>query len=98
MVIYEVTSVIRLDLIEAYERYMIEHHIPELIATGCFHSAEFTRTTPPGRYCIFYKAPDQAALDRYLSEHAARLRADVAAHFPEGMEFSRDIWTVIREF
>ena len=50
----------------------------------------------PGRYRIRYEAPDRAALERYLAEHAARLRGDFAAHFPAGVELSREVWDALQ--
>lgn len=93
MVIYEVTAVVRPDLTDAYEAYM-RRHIPELLATGCFEGASFARSTA-NRYRIRYDARDQQALDRYLADHAHRLRADFVEHFPAGVEVSRENWQTL---
>ena len=55
MIIYEVTAVVEARLAETYERYMREHHIPDVLASGCFERAELTSATP-GRYRIRYQA------------------------------------------
>jgi len=94
MVTYEVTSTVRADLCEAYERYMRERHVPDLLATGVFAGASFGRSAP-GRYRTRYEARTRADLDRYLAEHAARLRAHVKELFPEGIELAREEWTVL---
>lgn len=94
MITYEITASVRADLVDAYERYMCERHIDDLLRTGMFAGASFTRAAP-GRYRIRYEAQDRAALDRYLTEHAPRTRADFAAHFPEGVELSREEWEVL---
>ena len=39
MVTYEVTTTVDPRLVEAYERFMRQVHIPDLLATGCFHGA-----------------------------------------------------------
>jgi len=91
MVTYEITTRVDLSLVERYEGYMRERHIPDLLATGCFEAATFTRAEP-GRYRIRYEAPTEAALQQYLSAHAPRLRADFAANFPSGAEVDREIW------
>jgi hypothetical protein len=93
VVTYEVTAVVRADLIDGYEAYM-RRHIPELLATGCFERASFARSTV-NRYRIRYDARDQQSLDRYLAEHAQRLRADFVEHFPEGVDVSRENWQVL---
>lgn len=94
---YEITATVRPDLVESYEAYMLERHIPDLLATGCFESASLERASA-GRYRIRYEAPDRPTLDAYLDEHAARLRADFAAHFPEGVEVAREIWERVQRW
>jgi hypothetical protein len=96
-VTYEVTTTVEPALVEAYERYMRVTHIPDLLATGCFHGAAFTRSAP-GRYRIRYQAPAEADLERYLAEHAARLRDDFAAHFPRGITVSREVWVALQSW
>lgn len=93
-VTYEITTVVEPDLVERYERFMRATHIPELLATGCFHGAAFTRSGE-GRYRIRYEAPTEAALDRYLAEHAPRLRDHFAAQFPRGITVSREVWLTL---
>ena len=94
MVTYEVTAVVRPQLAGDYERYMREQHIPDLLATGAFVAASFSQAGP-GRYRIRYEAADRAALERYLAEHAPRLREDFLRHFPEGVELSREVWETL---
>lgn len=94
-VIYEITAEVRPELVEKYEDYMRNRHIPDLLATGYFRVAAFTRSAA-GRYRIRYEAFSQAALDKYLERNAARLRADFTAHFPAGVELSREVWEVVQ--
>jgi len=96
VVTYEVTAVVRPDLVDSYEAYM-RRHIVELLATGRFVAATFSRTTGH-RYRIRYEARDQQSVDRYIAEDAPRLRADFAEHFPKGVEVSREIWETIGEW
>jgi Domain of unknown function (DUF4286) len=97
MVAYEVITIVEPDLVEAYERYMRRHHIPDLLATGCFHAAELARAAP-GRYRMRYEAASQADLDRYLDEHAARLREEFVSHFPRGVTAAREVWVAIQRW
>lgn len=96
MITYEITATVQADLIESYENYMIDRHIPHLMETGCFATAIFSRNN--ARYRIRYEAHDREALSRYLKEHASRLRDDFADHFPTGIELSRDTWDVLTAF
>lgn len=94
MVIYEITASVREQFIEAYEKYMWEQHIPDLMATGHFARAEFTRGEN-GVYSIRYLAHGRLDLENYLHNDAERLRADFASHFPSGVEVTRAIWDVL---
>jgi len=97
MVTYEVTTIVDPRLVDAYERYMRQVHIPDLLATGCFHGAALTRSAV-GRYRVRYEAPTEADLERYLATHAMRLREDFAAHFPEGITASREVWVALQSW
>ena len=94
---YEVAADVREDLRDAFERFMTERHIPDLMATGCFGEAHFERSAPGG-YRTRYEAHDRAALDRYMKEHASRLRDHVAETFPDGITFEREEWETLANF
>jgi hypothetical protein len=88
---YEVT--LRLEdpsLREAFEAYM-PGHVADVFATGCFVEAHFERGGE-GLYRSRYAVVSQQELDRYLAEHAPRLRADFHEHFPAGVVLSRTVW------
>jgi hypothetical protein len=93
---YEVVLTVRADLVAAWEAYL-PGHTEDVMATGCFEAAVIERTDD-GRYRCRYTATNQAMLDRYLTEHAPRLRADALAKFPDGVETSRVVWTSVRHF
>ena len=97
MVVYEVTVQVEPELREAYERYMTEQHIPDVLATRAFTRAVFEKATA-GRYRVRYEAPAQDILERYLEEESPRLRDDFARHFPSGIEAVREVWTEIGSF
>jgi hypothetical protein len=94
MLTYEITAEVEPELAQRYESYM-RGHIPALLATGCFQAASFNRAAP-GHYQARYEAPDRAALERYLAEHAPALRADFSAHFPAGVTIRRAVWEAIQ--
>ena len=97
MIRYEVTVLVRADLRDAFERYFIAKHIPEILATGCFLDIRFDRADS-GAFRTVYHAATRADLDRYLTEHTARFRADLGRDFPEGITPSRENWTEIRSW
>jgi hypothetical protein len=95
MVFYEVTAEPREEIREAYERYMRDKHVDDVLATGCFTGARFC-VTQEGRYRASYIAASRDELDRYLETHATRLREDFATHFPDGIALSREVFEVLR--
>ncbi len=97
MLIYEVTADVQQDLADEYERYMIERHIPDVIASGCFGGASIVKTGS-SRYRIAYWVADDATLKRYLDEHAPALRSDFARRFPRGVELSREVWHTLHRW
>ena len=92
MLSYEVT--IQLDdpsLANALESYMRGGHVAEVLATGCFLDGHFEQSAP-GIYRTRYSVASQEDLDRYVEEHAPRLRADFQEHFPSGLRVTRAVW------
>lgn len=88
MITYEITATVRDDLIDAYERYMRDRHIPDLMGTGSFAGASLSRSSP-GCYRIRYEVRGREELDEYLAKHAPRLRRHFTETFPSGVELSR---------
>lgn len=93
-VAYEVSVTVRADLVARFVAYMRETHIPDVLATGCFAGAALERAGD-GRYRTRYVARNATALEQYRAMHAARLRADFGAHFPEGASATREEWTPV---
>lgn len=97
MIIYEVTTEVTPAGIPAYERYMRDTHIPDVLATGCFVSATIARSIP-GRYRISYSARNMDVLDRYLSTHAPQLRDDFASHLGSSVQVTREVWSELQRW
>lgn len=95
--IYEITALVPTEMTEEYEKYMRERHIPDLLATGYFRFAYFTRSAG-NRFRVQYHARSQSALDEYLQIKAESLRADFLAHFPDGVEITREVWEVLQSW
>lgn len=96
-VTYEITAEVREDLCEKYEQFMIKRHIPDLMATGAFLGASFSRSAL-GRYRIRYEAHNRESLDNYLASHAPRLRQHMNESFPDGVTINREEWNILATF
>ncbi len=90
MIVYEVYIKVQAGLIEQFETYMEERHIPDMIETGFFFGADF-KILSDGNYRVSYQCKDKATLDEYLNTDAERLRKDFIKNFQEGIVVSRKI-------
>jgi|GEM_PF-652729 len=93
MIVYEVTAEAESSLAPNFERYMVEKHIPEVLATGKFESMTFAGRD--SKYRITYLLKDTSMLDRYIAEDADILREDLKQHFPSGITLTREVFEVI---
>ena len=90
MIIYQITAIVREDLVESFEEYMTDEHMPDVVATGFFESAEMT-SAEDCHYIIKYRARTREMLGTYLETRADGLRKDFSSKFPVGVEVERDI-------
>lgn len=97
MTLYEVTLQVDPPLAGAVESHMRRHHIPAILATGCFRRIRFDRASP-ARFRTSYEATSTADLDRYLREHAPRMRTEFQAEFPDGVTLTRETWTELESW
>lgn len=96
MIRYEVTLECSTETAPALERWMRNRHIPEVLATGCFTGAHFDEAD--GRFRTVYQAAARPHLDRYLAEHADRMREQFRQHFPDGVAVSRETWEELQSW
>ncbi|HMU33313.1 MAG TPA: DUF4286 family protein [Pyrinomonadaceae bacterium] len=90
MFCYEVTAAVEDRLRAEFEDYMLAKHIAEVLETGCFVRARFSRSGD--NYSTAYMARDMAEIDRYLENFTQAMRDDFMVHFPAGIELSRSIY------
>lgn len=102
-VIYEVSlSVDR--AIETEYRAWLDAHVREMRALPGFEAAtvhDVIEPAPPaGRFalCVSYRLRDREALDAYLREHAARMRADGEARFGGRFDAARRVLQANAEY
>jgi hypothetical protein len=91
MISYEVTLQAQPQIAASVESFMTESHIPQIFGTGCFREIRFSRASA-GRFRTAYQASTQADLDRYLQDHAPRLRAEFQGRFADGVSITRETW------
>jgi hypothetical protein len=78
-IIYNVTIKVEASISEAWLQWLQQEHIPEVLATGCFHRARTVRLLEVDEsegptYAVQYEASSRADYNRYIERHAVTLR------------------------
>jgi hypothetical protein len=94
-VVYEITVRVEPEIRADFTAFMINGHVPDLLATGYFSSATIASDETTLR--ISYIARSRMELQKYLDEHASRLRAEVIERFPGGFQINRREWQLTAE-
>jgi quinol monooxygenase YgiN len=100
MIVYEVRASVEQAIAGEY-RAWLEPHIREILAIAGFARAELLVEDGEPGYTVFsvrYHLASREALERYLREHAPRLRADGMARFGERFSTSRRVSELVSEF
>ncbi|ULQ55270.1 DUF4286 family protein [Flavihumibacter rivuli] len=79
MYIYNVTLKIDWSIQEAWLKWMVEEHMPEVVGTGCFSSSRLLRLievddSDGPTYAAQYHAETKSDYNRYITIHADKLR------------------------
>ena len=86
MIVYEVNLAIDAEIIDDY-RAWLQPHVAEMLCLPDFVGAIIFEVLDPApapgeiALCVQYTLVDRAALDRYLIEHAPRLRGEGTDRF-----------------
>lgn len=95
-VVYEVNLDLDADIADAYLVWLDEHIETMCALPGFVGASVYEVVEPPAdpgrqRLSVHYTLDDQAALDAYLRDHAARMRADGEARFGGHFRASRRV-------
>lgn len=95
MIVYEVNLSVDWSIADEYRTWLAEHVRAMLALPGFVDAQRFDVLQPPdagrAQFCVQYRLRDAAALDRYLAEHAAAMRADGANRFGERFSATRRV-------
>jgi len=101
MILYNVTVSVDQDVHEEWLRWMIEVHIPDVMATGHFVENKVMRIEAFEEggitYAIQYLAPSRADYDTYQAHHAPRLQQDVLLRYPGKFAAFRTVMEVLHQ-
>ena len=82
MIVYNVTSKVTWDIHNAWVKWMLEEHIPEVVATGCFTSGQLLKLLEIEEedgptYTAQYFAATKQQQEEYVQQYATALRQKV---------------------
>lgn len=93
-IIYEVNVSVDATIIDAYQAWL-KDHVAQILALPGFIGASVYRVADASaervELCVHYSLQDEAHLQRYLAEHAPRLRADGLARFGGQFQATRRV-------
>lgn len=102
-VVYEVTLHVQAAIADEFAHWL-HGHVRDMLALPGFLDARVVRQLepPPAEgevaWTCSYRLRDQAALDAYLAEHAARMRADGQQRFGDRFRATRRILAVVGDY
>ena len=101
-IVYNVTVNVSDEVHDEWVAWMQEVHIPEVLATGIFTSAQFLRVhafEQGGKtYATAYTAQSMERYERYLREFAPQLRAKSEAAFGDHVHSFRTMLEVLASY
>ena len=81
MVLYNVTIVLEPSITEDWKTWMMEVHIPDVMATGCFKEYKMSqvkddRNPDQTTFAVQYLCESHEVLDRYQKQYAPKLQVE----------------------
>ncbi len=103
MLLYQVRVDIDQEREEAWYSWMVDAHIPEVLASGCFSGANIGKidgNSRPGfrAYLIQYECDSRETFDRYNKKAAPALQRDHAERFGGAFHANRTVVEVLRTY
>jgi hypothetical protein len=103
MILYSVSVVVPVDLADEWSSWMQSIHIPDVMATGIWKEARFSRVHEPvlDSHVTFqtqYLCDSYDDFDRYRAEYAPALQAHHNELFGTQVMATRSVQEVVAEF
>lgn len=100
-IIYNVTVKVAEHLAEQWLQWMLHEHIPEMMETACFKQYRVARLlevddSEGPTYAVQYHAASMEIYQRYLDEHAARMRNRSFEKWGNGFIAFRSVLQVVQ--
>lgn len=101
MIIYNVTIKVAQSIAKDWLDWLLQVHIPEVLATGCFTSHQVVQllevdNTEGPTYAVQYHAESKADYNRYISKYAEELRQKSYEKWGDGFIAFRSVMQVVQ--
>lgn len=81
MLTYEVNVTVEPEAFDAFRAYLLDQHMQEVVEAGRFVKSTLFVEQDTHTLVVQYEVNAMADMDRYLSDHAPRMRDDAIARF-----------------
>lgn len=100
MLIYNVTIKIDWPIEKDWTSWMLNEHMPEVVATGCFESSRLLRLlevdeTDGPTFAAQYVAESKEAYNSYIQQHAPAMRKKVTEKWGNQLVAFRSLMEVV---
>ncbi len=100
-IIYNVTIKVEAGIADDWMNWMMHTHIPEVMSTGCFQNYKMVRILELDdqegpTFAIQYSAQSRADYNRYIENHASRLRMKSFEKWGERFIAFRTVMEVVK--
>ncbi len=102
--IYNVTVRVEDSIVDDWQSWMKNVHIPDILATNCFTGARLLKLLDDQHnegahtFAVQYHYKDQSELDRYLNQYASLLREEHLVRYGEQALAFRTTLEVLCEY
>lgn len=101
MLIYNVTTKVAASIATPWLQWMQQEHLPAVMATGCFTAFSMARLlevddSEGPTYAVQYHAVERPDYERYIAQHAERLRKDAFEKWGNGFISFRSLMEVVQ--
>lgn len=102
MIVYNVTIKVDNAIADAWLRWLLEEHIPDVMNTKCFSSYKVVRLlevddSEGPMYAVQYNADSKADYNRYIEMHAPLMRQRSFNKWGESFIAFRSVMQIIQE-
>ncbi len=98
--IYNVTTKVEDSIEAAWKHWLLQEHIPRVMATGCFEKYQVVKLLDDSSgdgtiYTVSYYLKDLDIFEKYISEHADQLRGETILRWGQQMIAFRSVMEVV---